>query len=96
MGSFHVACMVENITHRERQSLIPKVLVDTGSEYSWVPEDVLSGIGADRFCFGNTIKRERDIAWAHAIGVDLFAFDSVAELDKLARAAPGARVFCPW
>ena len=55
---------------------------------------VALGIGADRFCFGNTIKRERDIAWAHAIGVDLFAFDSVAELDKLARAAPGARVFC--
>lgn len=52
------------------------------------------GIGAGRFCFGNTIKRERDIAWAHALGIDLYAFDSPAELDKLARSAPGARVFC--
>ena len=52
------------------------------------------GIGADRLCFGNTIKRERDIAWAHSLGIDLFAFDSPAELDKLARSAPAARVFC--
>lgn len=52
------------------------------------------GIPVDRFCFGNTIKRERDIGWARSFGVDLFAFDSPAELDKLARSAPGARVFC--
>lgn len=52
------------------------------------------GIPVERFCFGNTIKRERDIAWAHSLGLDLFAFDSPAELDKLARATPGARVFC--
>ncbi len=52
------------------------------------------GINADRFCFGNTIKRERDIIWARALGVDLYAFDSPGELEKLARAAPRARVFC--
>lgn len=52
------------------------------------------GIGADRFCFGNTVKRERDIAWAHALGIGLYSFDSPSELDKLAKAAPGARVFC--
>ena len=54
------------------------------------------GIGAvaQRCCFGNTIKRESDIAEAHAAGIPLFAFDSAAELEKLARAAPGARVFC--
>jgi len=50
------------------------------------------GIAAERFCFGNTIKRESDIAWAHGLGIGLFAFDSLAELEKLARAAPGARV----
>ncbi len=51
-------------------------------------------IASDRFCFGNTVKREADIARAHDRGIDLYAFDSPAELDKLARAAPGARVFC--
>jgi ornithine decarboxylase len=52
------------------------------------------GIAADRISFGNTIKKERDIAFAHEQGLRLFAFDSAAELEKLARSAPGSRVFC--
>ncbi len=53
-----------------------------------------NGAAADHLSFGNTIKKEKDIAFAYAAGVRLFAFDSAAELDKLARQAPGARVFC--
>lgn len=51
--------------------------------------------GADpsRISFGNTIKRASDIAFAHAAGVRLFAADSVAELDKIAAHAPGAKVY---
>jgi ornithine decarboxylase len=53
-----------------------------------------AGATADRISFGNTIKKERDIARAHALGVRLFAVDCKAEVDKIARAAPGAKVFC--
>ena len=52
------------------------------------------GVQPDCVSFGNTIKKERDIAYAYERGVRLFAFDSAAELEKLGRAAPGARVFC--
>ncbi|MDM7945148.1 type III PLP-dependent enzyme [Oceanibaculum nanhaiense] len=58
-------------------------------------EDALAaGASPSRISYGNTIKKETDIARAHALGVRLFAFDSEAELEKIARAAPGARVFC--
>jgi ornithine decarboxylase len=53
-----------------------------------------SGITPDRLSFGNTIKKEKDIAFAHQAGLRLFAFDSASELEKLSRAAPGAQVFC--
>src|SRR5215470_8317942 len=53
-----------------------------------------AGAPAERISFGNTIKKQRDIARAYALGVRLFAVDCVAEVDKVARAAPGARVFC--
>ena len=53
-----------------------------------------AGATADRISFGNTIKKERDIARAHALGVSLFAVDCQAEVEKIARAAPGAKVFC--
>ncbi|HUC49474.1 MAG TPA: type III PLP-dependent enzyme [Xanthobacteraceae bacterium] len=53
-----------------------------------------AGAAADRISFGNTIKKERDIARAFALGVRLFAVDSKAEVEKISRAAPGAKVFC--
>jgi len=51
-------------------------------------------IEPERLSFGNTVKRESAIAEAARDGIGLFAFDSDAELRKLARRAPGARVFC--
>lgn len=51
-------------------------------------------IAPHRLSFGNTIKRESAIAAAAADGIGLFAFDSAGELEKLARSAPGTRVFC--
>ena len=44
--------------------------------------------------FGNTIKKVSAIRRAFAAGVSLFAFDSAEELEKLARHAPGSRVYC--
>jgi ornithine decarboxylase len=53
-----------------------------------------AGATPERISFGNTIKKERDIARAHEHGVSLFAVDSTQEVEKIARAAPGAKVFC--
>jgi ornithine decarboxylase len=53
-----------------------------------------AGATADRISFGNTIKKERDIARAHELGIKLFAVDCVEEVEKIARSAPGAKVFC--
>src|SRR6266478_5503471 len=53
-----------------------------------------AGATADRISYGNTIKKERDIARAFELGVRLFAVDCKAEVDKIARVAPAARVFC--
>ncbi|MFA6207371.1 MAG: type III PLP-dependent enzyme [Methylocystis sp.] len=58
-------------------------------------EQVLAaGASADRISFGNTIKKERDVARAYALGVRLFAVDCEAEVEKIARVAPGSKVFC--
>ena len=76
-----------------------KLLVALGSCFDTASvaevEMVLAaGAAPDRISFGNTIKKERDIARAFALGVRLFAVDCKPEVEKIARAAPGARVFC--
>jgi len=53
-----------------------------------------AGASADRISYGNTIKKERDIARAYALGIRLFAVDSIEEVEKVSRAAPGSKVFC--
>ena len=53
-----------------------------------------AGADASGISFGNTIKKVSAIAKAHDAGITMFAFDSDEELDKLARHAPGARVYC--
>jgi ornithine decarboxylase len=58
-------------------------------------EQVLAaGASADRISYGNTIKKERDIKRAFELGVRLFAVDCEAEVEKIARVASGAKVFC--
>ncbi len=53
-----------------------------------------AGAQSDALSFSNPIKKESEIARAYGLGVRMFAFDSAGELMKLARAAPGAVVFC--
>ncbi|HEX8164830.1 MAG TPA: type III PLP-dependent enzyme [Beijerinckiaceae bacterium] len=51
-----------------------------------------AGATADRISFGNTIKKERDVARALELGVRLFAVDCEAEVEKISRAAEAAEV----
>ena len=53
-----------------------------------------AGAAPDSISYGNTVKKESAIRAAFARGVRMFAFDSEAELRKLARSAPGSRVYC--
>jgi ornithine decarboxylase len=53
-----------------------------------------AGVTPDRVSYGNTIKKERDIARAFELGIRLFAVDCKPEVDKIARVAPASRVFC--
>ncbi len=53
-----------------------------------------AGATADRISYGNTIKKESDIAYAFGKGIMLYAVDCEAEVEKVARMAPGSRVIC--
>ncbi len=78
---------------------IIKLLTELGSCFDVASisetESVLgAGCTPDRISYGNTIKKESEIAAAHRLGITLFAVDCEAEVEKVARAAPAARVIC--
>jgi ornithine decarboxylase len=78
---------------------ILKMLVALGSCFDVASvaetEAVLAAGGTpDRISYSNTIKKESEIANAFRLGITLFAVDCEAEVEKVARAAPGSRVIC--
>jgi len=78
---------------------ILRLLVSLGSSFDTASVAEIemaldAGATPDRISYGNTIKKERDIARAYELGIRLFAVDSVEEVEKISRAAPGSRVFC--
>src|SRR5215510_10988450 len=89
MGTFHAKCKIENPTARSRSVVIPKLLVDTGSEFTWVPERVLERIG---------IRREKkDVRFVLAkrqevtrsVGFAIIRLDKYFTIDEIVFAEPG-------
>lgn len=76
-----------------------KLLVECGANFDAasiyeIQQCLMAGATPEQISFGNPIKKARDIAAAYALGVRLFSFDSIGELEKLAIHAPGSRVSC--
>jgi predicted aspartyl protease len=70
MGTFYTKCKIENVADRNQSVVLPRMLVDTGSEYTWVPATSLEKIGIDRekkdvlFVMANGQKITRSVGFA--------------------------------
>jgi ornithine decarboxylase len=51
------------------------------------------GVNPKKISFGNTIKKESDIKYAWENGIEYYAVDSEMEVEKIAKNAPGAKVY---
>jgi len=83
MGIFYVDCTVANMAARDKSILIEQLIVDTGSEFTWLPEQVLLGIGVrvekadQKFVMANGEVINRDIGYAI---VRVNGFETVDEI----------------
>jgi predicted aspartyl protease len=89
MGTFHINCRLENHLERGKEVTVARALVDTGSEYTWVPSATLEKIG---------IKREKkDLAFQMAngqtitrsVGFAIIHVDGHFTTDEVVFAEPG-------
>ncbi len=75
MGTFYTTIMIESAERRGEMRTVDAALVDSGSEYTWVPAAVLAELGirsemTQRFLVadGRVLEREVGIAIVHAAG----------------------------
>jgi predicted aspartyl protease len=83
MGTFTVGCRVANIIDRSKTVSIDRLLVDTGSEYTWIAGDLLEQICVDRekkdlqFVMANGTVITRSVGFAILHVEDAFTIDEV-------------------
>lgn len=97
MGTFHVGALIENHIDRKKSARILKLLVDTGSEHTWLPETTLDKIGVKKekkdisFIMANGTIITRSVGFA-IIHIDkYFTIDEVVFAEKGDLALLGAR-----
>ena len=100
MGAFTVACELQELTQAQPAVRVARVMVDTGSEYTWLPEKVLARAGVrvskQNLAFvtadGTTITRDVGYAYLRSSGfetVDEVVFARPGDLRLLGARTPG-------
>ena len=83
MGIFHTRCQVENPVQRRKRASVPSILVDTGSEYTWVPAKLLERLRIARekkdvrFVMANGQEITRSVGFAIVRVGEFFTIDEV-------------------
>ena len=83
MGTFHTGCTVANHVDRSKSVRLKKLLVDTGSEYTWIPGVKLEKIGVKRekkdlrFVMANGDVVTRSVGFAILRVGEYFTIDEV-------------------
>lgn len=83
MGTFHTNCRIHNIVDRSQAADVGQLLVDTGSEYTWIPEPTLKQLGVQRekkdvaFVMANGAQITRSVGFAIIHVEDKFTIDEV-------------------
>jgi predicted aspartyl protease len=97
MGTFQVGAMIANHLDRKKTARVPKLLVDTGSEHTWLSKSILEKIGVKRekkdisFMMANGTVVTRNIGFA-IIHIDkYFTIDEVVFAEKGDLTILGAR-----
>ena len=97
MGTFKVGCRIENVGNRRKGATVPRVLVDTGSEYTWVPAELLqrAAITPEKkdlvFVMANGQKITRSVGFAIVRVGKAFTVDEVVFAQRGDLALLGAR-----
>jgi predicted aspartyl protease len=89
MGTFHIGCLVQNHVHRERSMRISKLLVDTGSEYTWIPAARLESIGVEREKKDVAVIMANGTVVTRNVGFAILCVGQSFTIDEVVFAEPG-------
>lgn len=97
MGTSYTRCKIENPVDRNKSTVISKILVDIGSEYTWIPSVALEKLKINRkkkdvlFVMANGQQITRSVGFAIIRLDKYFTIDEVVFAEKGDLVLLGAR-----
>jgi predicted aspartyl protease len=89
MGTFRVNCRIENIVRRQKSIEVQNLLVDTGSDYSWLPAKALEQIGVKREKKDIVLVMANGQEITRSVGFAIIRTGSFFTVDEVIFADPG-------
>src|SRR5439155_20148371 len=89
MGTFYTSCRVENQVDRKKSAEVPKVLVDTGAEFTWINAQTLKKIGVKREKKDYTFVMANGQQITRAVGFAIFRVGDALTTDEVVFGEPG-------
>jgi predicted aspartyl protease len=83
MGTFYVGCKVENHKDQKRAAVVPKLLVDTGSEFTWLPGEILERIGIEPVKKDLLIQMANGQLLTRSVGYAILRVDKYETIDEV-------------
>src|SRR5437016_141346 len=89
MGTFYTGCKVTNHCDPKKTAVVPKLLVDTSSDFTWLPQEVLHQLGIA------PVKKDLQIQIANgqivtrSVGYAILHVDEYQTTDEVVFAQPG-------
>jgi predicted aspartyl protease len=89
MGTFYVGCKVENHKDPKKVAVVARLLVDTGSEFTWLPGDVLERIGVEPQKKDIRIQMANGEILTRTVGFAVLRVDKFFTIDEVVFAQRG-------
>jgi predicted aspartyl protease len=89
MGTFRVGCRVVNVANPKKAATVEQLLVDTGSDYTWLPAKVLEKIGVDRVKKDIVLTMANGQSITRSSGYAIIHSDKFQTVDEVIFAEPG-------
>jgi predicted aspartyl protease len=89
MGTFYTRCRVENSVDRKKSVEVPKLLVDTGAEFTWINAEILKNIGVKREKKDYTFVMANGQEITRAVGFAILHVGDALTIDEVIFGQPG-------
>ena len=89
LGTFYASCHVENHVDRKKSAEVPKLLVDSGAEFTWINAETLKNIGVKREKKDYTFVMANGQHITRAVGFAIIRVGDAVTTDEVVFGEPG-------